>query len=229
MRAFCSHVGDNAVVVGRSVVTDSAVIGGDAHIAGRASLKEPLESRASWQVFLDHLADWLRTLHVEARRSLFLAVRIRLGNRFWDLIVTVMFFGVLRAVLFTCGGTPIHPFVNPPACSGSRSGRLGPDTEYSSATVSRTQAVSIKKTLGNRAESIDLLRLALRPRGPLLHQEGGPMQPSLPSLQFLLLFEYALSFLFPRGRLLGASSRLYHRSIHGTSTPACWHKSTAAS
>ena len=29
---------------------------------------------------------------------------------------------------FPCGGTPIHPFVNPPACSGIRSGRLGPDT-----------------------------------------------------------------------------------------------------
>ena len=74
---------------------------------------------------------------------------------------------------FHCGGTPIHPFVNPPACCGSRPGRLGPDTEYSIATVSRTQAVLIGLTLDNRVESTGLVRLALRPRGPLLQQEGG--------------------------------------------------------
>ena len=124
-------------------------------------------------------------------------VRIGLRNRFWDLTVTVMFFEVVRAVLFSCGGTPIHPFVNPPACRGSRSGRLGPDTEYSVPTVSRTQAVSIRFTLGNRAESIGVFRLALRPRGPLLPQEGGPMQPTIRSLQFLLLLENVLPFLFP--------------------------------
>ena len=62
-------------------------------------------------------------------------------NRFRNSIVTVIFFEVVRAVLFSCGGTPIHPFVNPPAYCGSRSGRLGPDTEYSIATVSRTRAV----------------------------------------------------------------------------------------
>ena len=105
-----------------------------------------------------------------------------LRNRLWDSAVTVMFFEVVRAVLFTCGGTPIHPFVNPPALSGSRPGRLGPDTEYSVTTVSRTKAVSIKITLDNRAESMFLVRLALRPRGPLLHQVGGPMQPPIPSL-----------------------------------------------
>ena len=99
-----------------------------------------------------------------------------------------MFFEVVRAVLFSCGGTPIHPFVNPSALSGSRSGRLGPDTEYSVATVSRTKAVSIKITLDNRAESMHAVRLALRPRGPLLHQAGGPMQPTIPSLRFLLWF-----------------------------------------
>ena len=126
-----------------------------------------------------------------------MAAGVRLRNRFWDLIVTVMFFEVVRAVLFWCGGTPIHPFVNPPAYRGSRSGRLGPDTEYSIATVSRTQAVSIRITLGNRAESTGTLRLALRPRGPLLRQEGGPMQPTITSLPFLLLFEYDLRFLFP--------------------------------
>ncbi len=47
------------------------------------------------------------------------------------------------------------------------------------------------------------------------------MQPTITSLLFLLLFEYALSFLFPLARLLAASSRVYRRSIHGTSTPAC--------
>ena len=46
------------------------------------------------------------------------------------------------------------------------------------------------------------------------------MQPTITSLQFLLLFEYDLSFLFPQASLLAASSRLYHRFIHGTSTPA---------
>jgi hypothetical protein len=55
------------------------------------------------------------------------------------------------------------------------------------------------------------------------------MQPSLTSLPFLLLFKYARCGLLPQGRLLGASSSLYHRLIHGTSTPARWHKSTAAS
>jgi hypothetical protein len=57
----------------------------------------------------------LRTLYAKAQRGLFLAVRMELRNRFWDSIVTVMFFEVVRAVLFMCGGTPIHPFVNPPA------------------------------------------------------------------------------------------------------------------
>ena len=104
----------------------------------------------------------MRTLLAKARRGHFLGARVGLRNRFWDSIVTVMFFEVVRAVLFWCGGTPIHPFVNPPACCGSRSGRLGPDTEYSIATVSRTQAVSIRIALGNRAESTGTLRLALR-------------------------------------------------------------------
>jgi len=55
------------------------------------------------------------------------------------------------------------------------------------------------------------------------------MQPTIRWLQFLLLFKYVLCFLLPRACLLAASSRLYHRPIHGTSTPACRHKSTAAS
>ena len=59
-------------------------------------------------------------------------------NRLWKSVVAVMFCEVVRAVLVSCGGTPIHPFVNPPAESGSRSGRLGPDTEYSVTTVPRT-------------------------------------------------------------------------------------------
>ena len=61
-----------------------------------------------------------------------------LRNRFWNLAVAVICCEVVRAVLVSCGGTPIHPFVNPPAESGSRLGRLGPDTEYSAATVPRT-------------------------------------------------------------------------------------------
>ncbi len=55
------------------------------------------------------------------------------------------------------------------------------------------------------------------------------MQPTIRSLQFLWLFEYDLSFSFPQASLLPTSSRLYHRFIHGTSTPARRHKSTAAS
>jgi hypothetical protein len=79
------------------------------------SLKDPRESRACWWFFSGHLAGCLRTLYAKAQRGLFLAVRMELRNRFWDSIVTVMFFEVVRAVLFMCGGTPIHPFVNPPA------------------------------------------------------------------------------------------------------------------
>jgi hypothetical protein len=151
------------------------------------SLKELLESRVSWRVF--RITSWVVYTHSAPRPG----GPLRDGsdwlrNRLWDSAVTVLFVEVVRAVLFACGGTPIHPFVNPPALSGSWSGQLGPDTEYSIATVSRTKAVSIKVTLDNRAESMFPVRLALRPRGPLLHQVGGPMQPPLTSLQFLLLF-----------------------------------------
>ena len=55
------------------------------------------------------------------------------------------------------------------------------------------------------------------------------MQPTITSLQFPLLFEYLLCLWPPRTKLLVASSRLYHRFIHGTSTSARRHKSTAAS
>ena len=55
------------------------------------------------------------------------------------------------------------------------------------------------------------------------------MQPTSTSPQFLLLFDKFLSVLFPYARLLAASSHVYHRSIHGTSTSARRHKSTAAS
>jgi hypothetical protein len=75
-------------------------------LQGASSRKEPLVSKASWRLLLDHLADWLRTLHAKARRGLLLAVRTGLRNWGWDLIVTVMFFEVVRAVLFTCGGRP---------------------------------------------------------------------------------------------------------------------------
>lgn len=55
---------------------------------------------------------------------------------------------VVRAVLFSCGGTPIHPFVNLSADTGSQPGPGEPDTEYSAATVPQTPAVSIRITLG---------------------------------------------------------------------------------
>ena len=150
------------------------------------SLKEPLESRASWRFFgsPDGLFAHAPRLGPEGPF---------LGGSGW-VEESVLGFDCHGHVLrgcsrrsFPCGGTPIHPFVNPPACCGSRPGRLGPDTEYSIATVSRTQAVSIRITLGNWAESTGTLRLALRPRGPLLRQEGGPMQPSLTSLPIPLV------------------------------------------
>jgi hypothetical protein len=126
-------------------------------------------------------ADFLRTFGAKAKSGLFCRL-----DSVEELVVEVGGHGhILRgccAVLFFCGGTPIHPFVNPPALCGSQSGRLGPDTEYSAATVSRTKAVSIKMTLGNWAESMFSFRLASRPRGPLLHRVGGPMQPPIPSL-----------------------------------------------
>ena len=51
-------------------------------------------------------------------------VLVWLRNRFWNLVVAVICCEVVRAVLFSCGGGPIHPFVNPPAENGSRPGNL---------------------------------------------------------------------------------------------------------
>ena len=66
----------------------------------------------------------------------------------------------------------------------------GPDTEYSAATVSHCMAVSIRLTLGSRAESKCHLRLALQARAS--SRGEGPMQPS----SFVSAF---LVFVFPRG------------------------------
>jgi hypothetical protein len=60
-------------------------------------------------IFWDHLGDCLRTLHAKARKSFFLAVRIGFRDRFWDLAVTVMFFEVVRAVLFVAAAPPSIP------------------------------------------------------------------------------------------------------------------------
>jgi len=113
-----------------------------------------------------------------------------------------MFIEVVRAVLFSCGGTPIHLFVNPPACSGSRSGQLGPDTEYSVATVSRT--------LGRLNQEYARQGMPSPWGGSdwpcvyegILHQEGEPMQPPILSLLFLLFVRFAV----PRTKATRASS-----------------------
>jgi hypothetical protein len=120
-----------------------------------SSLKEPLRSRASRWISV-------RTFHGKAKSG-FLSVgwlRLVLRNRLWSLVVTVMFCEVVRAVLFACGGTPIHPFVISRLPHGSRPDPGGPGTEYSVATVSRTLAVSIKETLDKRGRAIDNFRLA---------------------------------------------------------------------
>ena len=57
-------------------------------------------------------------------------------------------FSRLSSRSFPRGCTPTHPFVNPSAVKGGRSGPQEPDTEYSAATVSLCMAVSFRVTLG---------------------------------------------------------------------------------
>jgi len=95
----------------------------------------------------------------------------------WNVAVAVFSCEVVHAVLFSCGGTPIHPFVNPPAEAGSRSGLWEPDTEYSTATVSQTPAVSIRITLDIRGRVHGDTQTGVGVCEGLFPKEG-PMQPS---------------------------------------------------
>jgi hypothetical protein len=88
------------------------------------------------------------------------------------LVVAVIFYEVVRAVLFACGGTSIHPFVSY-ACLPAVVQATWAWHRIFFATVSRTPAVSIKVTLGNKAGSIGSFRLALAPaRVPASEEEG---------------------------------------------------------
>jgi len=71
-------------------------------------MKEFFVSRVSWRFSA-------RTVHTQARKGFLRMVLVWWRNRFWNLVVAVICCEVIRAVLFSCGGTPIHPFVNPPA------------------------------------------------------------------------------------------------------------------
>jgi len=88
-----------------------------------------------------------------------------------------MFCEVVRAVLFACGGTPTHPFVMYVCLPAAVQARL---------SLARSRLLRPSRGRGpsqselrsaTEAESTGTLRLALRPRGPLLREEEGPMQP----------------------------------------------------
>ena len=114
------------------------------------SLKEPPLSRASWRFFVRHGPRQSPVGLFSRCCSWFGFVEESIGN----VVVAVFLFARLFAPFFSLrGGTPIHPFVNPPAETGSRSDCVEPDTEYSTATVSQTPAVSIRTTLGTRRPS----------------------------------------------------------------------------
>ena len=122
-----------------------------------------------------------RSLSREACKGFFLPVFTRFQGIGGQLGCHGLVCGVVEPFLPSAATPLIHPFVYPSADNSSRPEPEGPDTEYYSATIPRTQAASFRVTPANVAA------------GPLGYsgwpcaarasssEEEGPMQPSLPS------------------------------------------------
>ena len=96
---------------------------------------------------------------------------------------------------FLCGGTPTHPFVNPSAETGSRSGQGRPDTEYALRPSRKRQPSQSELRSASKAESTGTLRLAFASAGASSGKEG-PMQPSFSPTRSSLRFGEFLPRLF---------------------------------
>jgi hypothetical protein len=95
-------------------------------------------------------------------------------------ITAVLCRGVVEPFFSRAAAPHIHPFVNPSAGIRRPSRPRGPDTEYFGATVSRTQASSIRATLADSAGPLGCQAGFCAARASSSCEEG-PMHPSLRS------------------------------------------------